>query len=170
MSVTEPPPIDPDATTVAELCDRGLCVEPVAVRRDAPFREVVLAVQKQPAVRTVAVVDADGVVVGTVSVRQTCEAMFDDLFPAAALGEVADLQTALQVMDEMQHLTAGELMSEPVVARLTDTVREAFIRLHRAQLTGLPIVDADDRPVGYLDHLNLVPLWLDRFGQDRPDG
>ena len=168
MGVPDQQRIDPDTTTVAELCDRGLCDEPVAVRPDAPFR--VLALQQRPAVRTVATVDDHGVVVGTVSVRRACEAMFDDLFPAAALGEVRDLESALEVMAEMQHLTAGEFMSEPVVAHLADTVGDAFICLHRAGLTGLPIVDANDRLVGYLDHLALVPLWLDRFGQARRGG
>jgi CBS domain-containing protein len=142
----------------------------VCVQQEAPFREILLAVQQRRAVRTVAVLDAEGIVVGTVSVRQTCEAMFDDLFPAAALGEVADLESALEVMDEMRHMTAGELMSGPAVAQLSDTVRDAFICLHRAHLTGLPVVDADGRPVGYLDHLDMVPIWLERFGAGDPSG
>ena len=155
-------PIDPLTTTVAELCDRGLCDDPTEVGQEVPFRTIVRAFLKNPAVRTVAVVDEARKVVGLISVRSLYEAMFVDLFPSAALGEISDLTTALEVMHDMQHRTAAELMDDPVVVTLSDQVNEACIRIHREHMDGLPVVDGDGRLVSYLDQSALAPLWLER--------
>lgn len=153
---------DPRDVTVAELCERGLCSEPVEVSEDTPFKGVVEAFQRRPAMRTVAVVNASHEVVGIISDRLIYEAMFLDVFPSIALGAVSDLESALELVSEMRHHTAGELMEEPVILRLEDSESAAFTRIHQAQMSGLPVVDADNRLVGYLDHGALAPLWLER--------
>ena len=96
---------------------------------------------------------------GIIPVRLLHQAVFVDVFPGAALGEVDDLESALEVMHEMRHKTAGELMEDAQIVRLDDSLRDAFVRIHRAGVSGLPIVDEDDRVTGYLDLSALSELW-----------
>ncbi len=150
--------LDPQTTLVSDLCARGLCDEQVAVVVGTPFRDVVQAHRRQPACRTLAVVD-DERVRGIIPVRLLQQAVFVDVFPGAALGEVDDLASALEVMHEMRHKTAGELMEDAQVVRLDDSLHDAFVRIDRAGVSGLPIVDAADRLTGYLDLGALAALW-----------
>ena len=155
----EPKPLDVMTTTVADLCDRGLCDEPTAVGPEVTLGEIMEAFKNSPAVRTVAVVDAERKVLGAIPVRRLYEAMFIDVFPVAALGEVDDLESALELAGEVQHSTAAELMVEAQVLRRGDSSNDAFIRIHRARMGGLPIVDDEERLLAYLDHSALMPLW-----------
>ncbi len=117
------------------------------------------AFKNNPAVRTVAVVDDDRKLLGEIPVGRLYEAMFMDVFPAAALGEVDDLESALELAGELQQSTAAELMLETQVLRRGDSSHDAFIRIHRARTNGLLIVDDEGRLLAYLDHSALTPLW-----------
>ena len=60
----------------------------------------------------------------------------------------------------MRARTAGELMQPPVYVTVQDTIGDAFARMHDHDLEGLPVVDEALRPVGYLDRLELIKVWL----------
>jgi CBS-domain-containing membrane protein len=57
-------------------------------------------------------------------------------------------------------------MAEPASVRLDDTVRDAFRRMHAAKLNGLPITDAENRVVGYVDQLELLLVWVRASGRE----
>jgi CBS domain-containing protein len=51
-------------------------------------------------------------------------------------------------------------MQRPVYVTLDDTVKEVFVRMHVNNLEGLPIVNEEMRPVGYVGRLELLRVWL----------
>jgi len=163
--MAQQPSSDPRVVTVAELHARGLSSEPIAVREETLFGSIVEAFQQRPAVRTVAVVNARNEVVGVIPVRVLYEAMFLDVSPSAALVGATDFGAPLELVREMRHRIAGELMTEPVLLHLDDRESDAFTRIHRALMDDLPIVDADNRLVSYLDHVALAPLWIERASE-----
>jgi predicted transcriptional regulator len=77
--------------------------------------------------------------------------VFFDVFPVSALREVDGMESALEVMHEMRHKTAGELMGKAEVVRMDDTVHDVFVRMHRVGVSSRPIVDRNDRAAGDLD-------------------
>ena len=112
--MTAKPDFDTDRMTVAEFCDRSRCGEPTAIPRAASFHEVVVALRRNPVCRTLAVLDDAGAVTGIIPAELLYDALFVEVFPSAALGEIDDLDSAFEVMHGMRHRTAGELMEEPI--------------------------------------------------------
>lgn len=100
-------------------------------------------------------VDGENCVKGVIAVRLLDEAVFFEVFPDSALGEIDDMESALEVMREMRHKAADELMEKAEVVRMDD----AFVRMHRARVSSLPIVDHNDRVIGDLDLRALATLW-----------
>lgn len=162
MGPDEQQPLDTAKSRVSDLRARGLLDPFSLVRADARFEELVRAVEPRPQVRTVAVTDDDGGLTGIIPMRVFYGALFADVYPGAAMADVTSFESALQYGDHMVHPTAGEIMLEAESVALTDTLHDAFIALHRSGQAGLPVVDGENRPVGYLDLLAILPLWEQR--------
>lgn len=162
MSPDEQRSLDTSESRVADLQALGLLDPFSVVRADATFEELVRAVESRPQVRTVAVTDDDGGLTGIIPMRVFYGALFADVYPGAAMADVTSFESALQYGDHMVHPNAGEIMLEAESVSLTDTLHDAFIALHRSGQAGLPVVDAQNRPVGYLDSLAILPLWEQR--------
>lgn len=151
--------LDSSESRVADLQARGL-LDPFSVVSAATrFGEMVPTVEAQPHVRTVAVTDTDGRLIGVIPMRTLYGALVADVYPEALMGDVASVGSALDIADHIVHPTAGEIMLAAESVSLTDTLHDAFIALHRSGHAGLPVVDSDQRPVGYLDLLAILPLW-----------
>ena len=73
----------------------------------------------------------------------------------------ADIESAIDVADDIVKDTAADIMEKPTVVRTTDKLVTAFARMYRDRLTGIPVVDAEGLLVGYLDRLTIVTLWPD---------
>ena len=162
MGPDEHQPLDTAKSRVSDLRARGLLDPFSVVRADAKFEELVRAVEPRPQVRTVAVTDDDGGLTGIIPMRVFYGALFADVYPGAAMADVTSFESALQFGDDMVHPNAGEIMLEAESVSLTDTLHDAFIALHRSGQAGLPEVDSENRPVGYLDLLAILPLWEQR--------
>ena len=162
MSPDEKRPLDSSKSRVADLREWGLLDPFSAVRVDADFEELVRAAAAHPEVRTVSVTDDDGRLAGIIPMRVFYGALFADVYPGAAMADVTSFESALQYGDHMVHPNAGEIMLEAERVSLSDTLHDAFIALHRSGQAGLPVVDSEDRPVGYLDLLAILPLWEQR--------
>ena len=78
------------------------------------------------------------------------------------MADVVSFASALNYGDQMVHPTGRRDDAGRRVGALTNTLHDAFIALHRSGHAGLPVVDADERPVGYLDLLAILPLWEQR--------
>lgn len=159
--------LDPYKATVADLIARGMCSKPLTAREDEPLLDVAAAMRDRPEVRTVAVVDEDGVMVGIIISRMLAEHFFVEEFPEVVFGEVADLRSSLDAVRVGQRYhSAGEMMGEPVVVKLEDSLHDAFVRIHTTNAAGLPVVDDEGRPVAYLD---LMTLALLHRGESAPE-
>ena len=157
--MSEPEPLDLESLTVADLRAQGRCAPPIVVREDASFVDVVRALSARPQVRTVAVQNGAGALAGIVGADKIGEALFIDLVPGAALGEVTSLMSVITVGDTISHLTAGDFMDPPAQVGLHDSVHDAFVAIHRSNQAGLPVVDDSGDVVAYLDELSLAALW-----------
>jgi CBS domain-containing protein len=92
--------------------------------------------------------------------------IFLKIVPEEFLGSIADVEAALEYAQHVAARTARDIMLEPVSIQADETVRTAFERMHHSRLNGLPVVDADNRVVGYLDQLELLLVWVRSTGRD----
>ncbi|MFE3493106.1 CBS domain-containing protein [Streptomyces sp. NPDC059175] len=141
--------------TVGDVMTRTV----VAVEREAPFKEIVAAME-QWKVTAVPVVEGEGRVVGVVS-----EA---DLLPKE---EFRDTEPGL--IEQMRNLgdtakagavRAGDLMTTPAVTIRADApLPQAARTMIRQRIKRLPVVDADGTLQGILSRADLLKVFL------RPD-
>jgi CBS domain-containing protein len=159
MSHDTQQPLNSSTSTVRDAFDVWAKDSFTVVQSDSEFRGLVELVRSHREIRVIAVTDAQGVLVGVIPIRTIYDALFSDVFPAAALGEVSSVEDAMDVADELVHRIAGELMVEASALTLDETLHDAFIKLHRESVSGMPVIDEDGQPIGYLDHMAIVPLW-----------
>lgn len=146
-------------TTVREAC-RFFTGKPAVIPADADLRQVALLCAERPGVHTLAVVDGQGRLTGIIPLRL----LLDELFLHVAPEEIlADVLTTHRV-DELGRLsrakTAGEFMLDPVYVTMDETVKAVFVRMRDKELGGLPIVNEEMRPVGYVGQFELLQVWL----------
>ena len=145
--------------TVGDLCEQGFCTEVVAVREDTPFKAIVEAIRGGPLFHSVVVLDQDRKVVGRVSVEHLYEAVILDIFPEQALSSAADLESVMEVVEEVVHNRAQDIMEEPNVARVQERAPDVLGRIFRENLKGLVVVDGAVKLVGYLDRMTIISNW-----------
>lgn len=121
----------------------------------------------RPEINTVSVVDSRGRLVGIITTRLLLDELFLEVAPEEFLAELKAMEDVEEFGRISRARTAGELMEEPAYITMDDPVREAFARMHERNLDGLPIVDAEMKVVGYLDRLQLIQLWVKRYGRGR---
>ena len=162
------PRLTPEAitqTTLISEADTILQMRPVVVHRDDSLQQVAEAAVGNTACRVIAVTDAEDRLVGVIPVHRLVNDIFLKIVPEEALGEIEDMEAALEYARHVGARVAGEVMSEPVSVRLDNTVRDAFSKLHSSALNGLPIIDAETRVVGYIDQLELLLVWVRATGR-----
>ena len=139
---------------------RRITETPCVVPESADLREAAEAISVHRRVHIVAVVDTDGRLAGIIPLRLLLDELFLEVAPEEFLTDILD-RDRMETYGRMVHArTAGELMQPPVYVAAEDTIGDAFGRMHDHDLEGLPIVDAERRPVGYLDRLELLKVWL----------
>lgn len=146
-------------TRVSEA--RGLVAdEPCVVAQDTDLREVARQVWRRRGVRAVAVVDSGGSLVGVIPLRLLLDELFFHVAPEEFIADIRKREHIEEIGKMVRAETAGELMQEPLYVTLDDTVKDAFVLMHDQNIGGLPIVDGQMRPVGYLDRFQLLEVWL----------
>jgi CBS domain-containing protein len=165
MDSTSPTPESITLSTSIAETDRILRMEAVVVDAGASLREAAERAVSNTGCRVLAVVDGDHRLVGVLPVRTLVNDVFLKLVPEEFLGEITDLEAAHQYAKHVGARTAGDIMLEPVAVIPTETVRDAFERMHASRLNGLPIVDADRTCVGYIDQLELLMVWVRATGR-----
>jgi CBS domain-containing protein len=159
MSRTAQQPLDSSTSTVRDAYGVWAKDTFTVVQTDSEFRVLVELVRAHREIRVVAVTDAKGLLIGVIPIRTIYDALFADVFPAAALGDVSSVEDAMDVADELVHRTAGELMMDASSLTLDETLHDAFIQLHRDGVSGMTVIDDNGQPIGYLDHMAIVALW-----------
>jgi len=159
-------------TPIADA-DRLLTAEAVVVHRHDNLEIIAQRAVDNPICRVLSVVDEEEHLVGLIPIRILVNDIFLKIVPEEFLGEIADLDAALQYASHIAARTASDIMIEPVSVRPTETVRTAFERMHHSRMNGLPICDPDGRVIGYLDMLELLLVWIRSTGRStllRPAG
>ena len=132
-----------------------MTTEVVVVRRGATFKEMAAALRRFR-VSALPVVDADGKVIGVVSVA-------DMLVKEVPLGVIDGLVHHKEVR-KAAGLTAGDLMTHPAVTvRPTDSIEHAAQLMYNLRIKRLPVVDAGGGLVGVISRTDLLAVY------DRPD-
>ena len=150
-------------TTIRDA-DRLLSIEPLVVQATDDLQRVAEVAAQHPGARTISVVDPDGKLVGVIPVRVLVNEIFFKIVPEQFLGEIVDYDQVLNYAKHVSARTAADIMLEPVSVRMDDTVRDAFDRMHRPDLIGLPITDTAGRVIGYVDQLELLLVWVRASG------
>jgi len=161
----EPGPPEADIITkmtriseARDLAGDVACVAP----QDMDLKEVARQMWRRRGVRTAAVVDAEGRLAGIIPLHLLLDELFLRVVPEEFLSEILERERIEELGRMVRAEVAGELMQPPVYVTLDETVRDAFSRMHDHKLEGLPIVDQEMRPVGYLDRFQLLEVWIRR--------
>lgn len=164
-----------DATRRARLalvsdCMGTLPIEPLLVDADADPLTIVRMAAGQPATRIIGVVDADGLLIGSLPVLRLAETIVARVSPETLLAGLADLDEAARFGAEVGARRVADVMLPPVSIEGSATVDDAFRLMHRHHLSGVYVVDAAGRPQGYLDLLEVMIRYLEALEADRPSG
>ncbi len=134
--------------------------EPVAVPEGTVLRDVAELLSRRRGVHTVAVVDDKERLVGIIPLRLIMDEMLFHIAPEEFLADLQKEET-MEEFGKISHAdTVDGLMQKPAYATMDDTVGDAYGRMHEKRLEGLPIVDADMKPIGYVDRFQLLRALL----------
>jgi CBS domain-containing protein len=150
-------------TSIAEA-DQILQMAEVVVPATASLREVAERAVQNTGCRVIAVADDGGRLLGVLPVRALVNDIFLKIVPEEFLGEITDLAGVMRYAGHIGARTAGDVMLPPVSVHPEETVRDAFERMHAHHLNGLPVTDADETVVGYVDQLELLMVWVRASG------
>jgi CBS domain-containing protein len=150
-------------TPIAEA-DELLQMTEVVVLATASLREVAERAVLNTGCRVIAVADDRGRLLGVLPVRALVNDIFLKIVPEEFLGEITDLAGVMRYAGHIGARTAGDVMLPPVSVHPDETVRDAFERMHTSHLNGLPVTDADETVVGYVDQLELLMVWVGASG------
>ncbi len=149
-----------EKTTIREA-DQLLDIDAIVVHPDDGLRRVAqVAAEERERSYTIAVVDADGRLAGVIPLRELLDAVFINIVPEDFIAEIIDFDQVVEYTRRMRARTAGDIMRAPISVRMDDTVGDAFERMHRNNLYGLPITDETNRVIGYVDQLELLMVWV----------
>ncbi len=161
-----PPVMRPDwlawRDTPVEDVAAILNLQPTVVSPDVTLDQVACAMLGQPNVQVACVVAADGRLVGLLDLYNLAEDVFFHITPEEFLSEITDLERVLDFAAKSRLRTAADAMQPPVWVKPTETVKDAFHRMHDHRLSGLPVVDDRYHVVGYINLLELLAICLRR--------
>jgi CBS domain-containing protein len=142
-----------------------LDLEPTIVRPETPLDEVAQAMLARCNVHVACVVAEDGRLIGLLRLRTLADDLFFHIMPEEFMSEITDLEHLMQYADKSRMRTAADAMQEPVWVKRTDTVKDAFKRMHEHKLSGLPVVDDQYHVAGYINLLELLAVCIKRTGE-----
>lgn len=153
-------------TTIADA-DTILRMQPIVVRESDSLQRLADLAVENSGCRVIAVVDDGDRLRGVIPVGTLVNDIFRKIVPEEFLGEIENIDAVLEYAGHIGARLARDIMSAPVSVHLEGTVRDAFARLRRTGLNGLPIIDAEEHVVGYVDQLELLVVWVRAAGRQR---
>jgi CBS domain-containing protein len=161
-----PPAVEPNwivhRDTPVEVVDATLNLQPTIVHAGTPLDEVARAMLTHPRVHVVCVVNDEGRLVGVLDLHDLADDLFFHIMPEEFLGQVHDLEQAMHFAEMSGIRTAADAMHEPVWVKRGETVKDAFKRMHKHQVQGLPVVDDRYHVTGYINLLELTAVCLEQ--------
>jgi CBS domain-containing protein len=161
-----PPAVEPHwivhRDTPVEVVDATLNLQPTIVHSDMPLDEVARAMLAHPRVHVVCVINDEGRLVGVLDLHALADDLFFHIMPEEFLSQVHDLEQAMHFAEMSGIRTAADAMHEPVWVKRGETVKDAFKRMHKHQVQGLPVVDDRYHVTGYINLLELTTVCLEQ--------
>ena len=134
---------------------------PVLLSTEATLLEAARAFIAHPYVHVAAVISQTEHLLGIVTLRQVADHLFFGIMPELFYGELTtDIEQSLDFGKMANIHNIADLMLEPVAVHQTDTVSTAFARMHKHDLSGLPILDDNDHVIGFISLQDLLNLAL----------
>lgn len=158
--------------TPVAACDHLLEIEPLLVGVGDDLIGIMRRAARQPATRLIGVVDANGVLIGSVPILRLAEALIVRVAPEALMSGLVDVADIAEFGHVVGARTAGDIMLPTAGIAAEATIEEAFRVMHRRRLSGLHVVGPDGRPTGYLDLLELTLVYVEALEStgDEPSG
>lgn len=147
--------------TLVSACVGLLEIEPLLVHRDDDLLVVMRQAAAQPQTRLIGIVDEAGVLVGVLPIIRIAESVIGRVVPESLLSDIEDADDVASFGHAIEARTAGDAMIPPAPIRPDATIDDAFRRMHARHLSGLYVVDAEGRPTGYLDMLELAIRYVE---------
>jgi CBS domain-containing protein len=139
--------------------------KPVIVKTGDDLLEVLKKYISLHEIRTVAVVDEDDRLVGVIRETTLADDILFHIMPAEFLAGALGADGMAELASRMGARVATDLMQAPVFVKKEDNLKDAFAKMRRNRLYGLPIVDDNMRVVGYLDMQEILAVWLKAMGR-----
>ncbi len=138
-----------------------LNIQPITIPSGATLMDAVAAMSKSPSAHVAAIVSSTGHLLGLVTLRALADHVFFHISPEIFYGEVTtDMDRSLDFGEMANVHNISDLMIEPIAVHASDSVNQAFRLMHQHGLSGLPIVDDNNRVVGFVGLLELLELIL----------
>ena len=147
--------------TPVSACQQRLAIEMLLV---APEDDLLLVMRRsadQPQTRLIGVVGDDGKLVGVLPILRLAESVVARVAPEALFADMSDLVDVARFGHAVEARFVKDVMLPSAVVRPEETLDHAFRQMHERHLSGLYVVDADGRPTGYVDLLELVLMYVD---------
>jgi CBS domain-containing protein len=161
-----PPALQPSwvvhRDTPVEAVDAILNLQPTIVHSSTRLDEVARAMLAHPRVHVVSVVNDEEQLVGVLDLAALADDLFFHIMPEEFLSEITDLEQAMHYAEMSGMRTAADAMHEAVWVKQGETVKDAFKRMHKHKVQGLPLVDDRYHVTGYINLLELTAVSLDQ--------
>lgn len=160
-------------STPVSACEGLLAFEPLLVSLDTDVIEILRRAAVRPSTRLIGVIDDDRRLVGIIPIRDLVEAVVARVMPEALMTDVSDVEDLARFGHVVGSRAAVDVMQPSAAVLPTATIARAFREMQRRGLSGVYVVDEDDRPIGYLDALELAyqsVMGRSPGGPDDPEG
>lgn len=142
-------------------CVNRLAIGPLLARVEDDLLDVARRCARQPETRVVGIVGDEDRLVGVLPILRIVEDVIARVDPEALMAGIIDIEDVARFSHAVEARTAGDAMLPPASVRAEATVSEAFRLMQQRHLSGIYVVEAGERVVGYLDLLELAVLYVD---------
>ena len=152
-------------------CQALLQIEPLLAAADDDLLDTLRRATEQPQTRVIGVIGANGTIAGVLPVVAVAQAIVARVVPESLLANIADIADVARFGHQVEARVVRDVMLPPAVVAADANIGEAFQLMQQRHLSGLYVVDLDNRPVGYLDLLELAIRYVEALegDEDHPD-
>jgi CBS domain-containing protein len=142
-----------------------LSLDTAIVRVDTPIPKVFASMLEKPNTPLACVTNTEQRLMGTIHISTLADILMAPVVPEAYIENSDEYDKALAFADPEKIILAADIMSEPVYAMLDQSLEDAFQRMKKHKLAGLPVVDQSYHVKGYLSLLELVAICFPEPGK-----
>jgi len=145
-------------TLIGQLTDQKLR-KAISVHPNDALIDVAEKIAQTPNATIACVVNQRGHLVGLLPLRMLMDDLFMAVVPEAFLAESTSFDKVMNFAKLNQTETVGDAMMPPVSVTPNNTIKDAFIRMHENQISGIPVVNEKQEVIGCLDRVELLVFY-----------